>query len=68
MTISSFKYTELNPRDPVGDYFVKLSVLDEIEKDYYTKQDKDLYQEVLSRRSALIAEAELKGIFKGRSN
>lgn len=67
MSASSFKYTELNPSDPLGDFFVKMQTLDEIERDSHTKQDVDLYREVLNRRSALIAEAEVKGIFKGRS-
>lgn len=67
MSISSFKYTELNSSDPVEDFFVKMQALDEIERDSYTEKDVDLYKEVLARRSALIAEAEFKGIFRGRS-
>lgn len=67
MSVSSFKYTELNSGNPVEDFFVKMQALDEIEQDSYTEKDVDLYREVLFRRSALIAEAESKGIFKGRS-
>lgn len=67
MNIDSFKYIELNSNDPVEDYFVKMQALDEIEWDSYIEKDVDLYKEVLSRRSALIAEAESKEIFKGRS-
>ncbi len=67
MNIGSFKYTELNPSDPVGDFFVKMQVLDEIIADPCSKKDAELLKEVSNRRAALVAEAEFKGIFRGRS-
>lgn len=56
--------TELNPKDPVGDYQAKKKAILDLQMDPIVGNDPELRKAVIQRKAALEKEAELKGVGK----
>ena len=56
--------TQLNPRDPKGDYEAKKQALDDLETDPVAEQDPEISAAIDQRRADLEKEAQSAGIFE----